>query len=207
MPSMTRNALVVDLNRCIACYGCEIACKQENDVPLGEYWNKVYTDGPVGTHPKITQYWVPTMCQQCENPACIEVCPTGASYRDEETGVVLINREDCIGCQTCLNACPYGVRSFNAKEVKVGKCTLCQQLTKDGGVPACVKACCGQARFYGDLDDPESAASQAIAAADPADVHQFADSGNKPTTVYILSEKVAKWQSDDLNVADMFTRA
>jgi Fe-S-cluster-containing dehydrogenase component len=190
---MTRNALVVDLNRCIGCFSCEVACKQQNDVPLGEYWNKVEIVGPMGTHPHIQQYWLPTMCQQCENAPCIEVCPTGASQRDPETGLVIIDRETCIGCQSCMSACPYGVRSFNEKENKVGKCIACNDLVKAGKQPACVSICCGEARFYGDLDDPDSDASKALAAAGD-DVHMFADSGNKPCSAYILSTKYAEWQ-------------
>lgn len=195
MPSMTRNAIVVNLNRCIGCFGCEVACKQENDVPLGEYWNKVEIIGPLGTFPKIKQYWLPTMCQQCTNAPCVDVCPTGASKRDEETGLVIIDRETCIGCQSCMSACPYGVRSYNEKAGVVGKCIACNHLVKQGKNPACVDACCGQARTFGDLDDPESAAAKAVAAAG-ADAHQFADSGNGPATVYILSEKIAPWQED-----------
>ena len=191
-----RNAIVVDLNRCIGCFSCEVACKQENDVPLGEYWNKVEIVGPMGTHPHIQQYWLPTMCQQCEGAPCIEICPTGASQRDPETGLVIIDREVCIGCQSCMTACPYGVRWFNEKEGVVGKCLACNDLVKKGEKPACVKICCGEARFFGDLDDPESDASKALAAADPADVHQFADMGNGPCSAYILSEKYGTWQED-----------
>ncbi|WP_080803238.1 4Fe-4S dicluster domain-containing protein [Arabiibacter massiliensis] len=194
---MTRNAIVVDLNRCIGCYGCEVACKQENDVPLGSYWSRVTPVGPSGTFPHIQQCWLPTMCQQCENAPCIEVCPTGASYRDEETGVVLVSEENCIGCKSCLSACPYGVRTFYEEAGTVHKCTLCKPLTDAGELPACVKACCGEARFYGDLDDPDSDASRALAAYGEADLHALADDGNKPSTVYILSSKYADWASDD----------
>lgn len=196
MPSMTRNAIVVDLNRCIGCFGCEVACKQENDVPLGEYWNKVEIVGPMGTHPKISQYWLPTMCQQCADAPCIEVCPTGASQRDEETGLVIIDREACIGCQTCMSACPYGVRSYNATAGVVGKCVACNDLVKKGEKPACVKACCGQARTFGDLDDPESDVSKVLAKYGEEDIHQFADTGNGPSTYYILSPKYGEWQED-----------
>ena len=107
-----RNAIVVDLDRCIGCFGCEISCKMENNVALGEYWNKVIIEGPHGTFPDVEQYWLPAMCQQCENAPCVHVCPTGASYRNED-GVVLIDKSVCIGCKYCMMACPYGVRNWN----------------------------------------------------------------------------------------------
>ncbi|MEE8716380.1 MAG: 4Fe-4S dicluster domain-containing protein [Coriobacteriales bacterium] len=192
---MTRKCLVVDLNRCIGCFACDIACKTAHDVDLGVYWSRVVTVGPTGTFPDIEEYWLPTMCQQCVNAPCIEVCPTGASYRDDG-GVVLIDEQTCIGCQLCVTACPYGVRSYNSDKAVVEKCNLCVDRVAQGEDPKCVMACCAEARFYGDLDDPDSDASKALAAADEADVHRLADSGNQPSAAYILSEKVATWRSE-----------
>ena len=93
MPSMARNAIVTDLNRCIGCFACELACKQHNNIDLGINWCKVHIMGPYGTFPDIQQYWLPKNCQQCENAPCIDVCPTGASYRNED-GVVLVDADD-----------------------------------------------------------------------------------------------------------------
>ena len=194
---MARNCICVDLNRCIGCFSCAIACKQEHDVPLGQRWNKVVIMGPFGTHPDIQQYWLPTMCQQCEDAPCTNVCPTGASYRDPDTNVVLIDKSKCIGCKYCMMACPYGVRSWNEEQKVVEKCTLCGHLTAKGELPACVKACCGEARFYGDLDDPESDASKKLASCDAADIHHLSDLGNRPVTAYVLSERYATWKNGD----------
>lgn len=191
-----KNCLVIDLDRCSGCDSCIVACKLENNIDLGNYWNRVVAVGPSGTHPDIEMYWLPVQCQQCENAACVHVCPTGASYRDEKTGVVLVDKAKCIGCQYCMMACPYGVRTFNQKEKVVEKCTLCSHRTADGkGIPACVHNCCCGARLYGDLDDPNSAAAKAIAAADPATVYHLPDPGDaKPVTAYILSPETAEWK-------------
>lgn len=194
---MARNCIVVNLDRCTGCFGCEVACKMENGVALGERWSKVFTVGPVGEYPDMTRYALPTMCQQCENAPCVSVCPTGASYRDPETNIVLVDKEKCIGCKYCMMACPYGVRSWNAAESVVEKCTLCAHLSKNGELPMCVRTCSAGARFYGDIDDPSSDASKALAAADPASIHTLQDVGNHPATHYILSPKRAAWKEGE----------
>ena len=96
---MSHYAIVVDLDRCIGCHGCEIACKNENEVELGSFWNKVVQVGPFGDYPHLHQYFLPVMCQQCDDSPCTHVCPTGASYRDENN-VVLVDKEKCIGCKS-----------------------------------------------------------------------------------------------------------
>lgn len=97
---MPKKCLVINLDRCTGCDSCIVSCKFENSLPLGVYYNRVLAVGPTGTYPDIERYNLPVQCQQCEHARCIEVCPTGASYRDTETGVVLVNRDDCIGCRT-----------------------------------------------------------------------------------------------------------
>ncbi|CVH79399.1 Tetrathionate reductase subunit B precursor [Coriobacteriaceae bacterium CHKCI002] len=209
---MARRTLVIDLNRCSGCDSCTVACKYENHQPLGTYWNRVLAIGPTGEYPNIEMYWLPTQCQQCENAPCVSVCPTGASHRDPDNNVVMIDKELCIGCEYCIYACPYGARSFNKGEGVVEKCTLCNHLTAtsdgienlndsfdpDHAVPPCVHNCACGARYYGDLDDPNSAASKAIEMAggfDSENVHTLTDSaGAKPTCHYILSPSIAQWK-------------
>ena len=125
------------------------------------------------------------------------MCPTGASYRDAD-GMGLVDKEKCIGCKYCMMACPYGVRSWNKEQKVVEKCTLCNHLTAAGEKPACVKNCCGKARFYGDLDDPNSDVSKELAAAAPEAIHYLPDAGNGPLSAYILSPKFGEWRADDL---------
>ena len=194
---MSRSCLVIDLDKCIGCHACEVACKNENDIALGQYWNRLVQVGPHGTFPELEQYWLTFQCQQCENAPCVEVCPTGATYRDEQTGEVLIDTDVCIGCQLCMSACPYGVRSYSETDGVVTKCTMCRHLRDKGEDPACVAACCSGARVFGDLDDPSSDASMVLAAADPAAIHKLPDSGNEPRTSYILSERIATWIPTD----------
>ena len=196
-----RNALVIDLDRCTGCDTCVVACKHENGVDLGVYWNHVIPMGPYGTYPDIQMYWLPTQCQQCANAPCLEVCPTGASHLDDVTGAVVVDADTCIGCQACIAACPYGARTYVEDKNVVQKCTLCSQLTRDGKDPACVHNCCTGARLWGDLDDPDSEVSKYVAAAkekDPESVHALPDPGDvKPSTVFILSKKTAEWRDPE----------
>ena len=104
--------LLINLDRCSGCDSCIVACKLENELPLGRFYNKVLSIGPTGTFPNVEKYWLPSQCQQCRNPQCVSVCPTGASYRDEKTGFVLIDKEKCIGCRYCMYACPYNRNPF-----------------------------------------------------------------------------------------------
>ena len=159
---MSHYAIVVDLDRCIGCHGCEIACKNENEVELGSFWNKVVQVGPFGDYPHLHQYFLPVMCQQCDDSPCTHVCPTGASYRDENN-VVLVDKEKCIGCKYCMAACPYGVRIQIEKTGVIEKCRFCWDGEKPGNPPACVGTCISGARIFGDLDDPDSEINQAIA--------------------------------------------
>ncbi len=194
---MAHNCLVINIDRCTGCFACQIACKNANAVDLGINWNRVLMQGPIGEYPDMTYYALPTQCQQCENAPCVEVCPTGASYRDEGDNVVLIDHDVCIGCQLCISACPYDVRTYNAEANVVEKCTLCHNLTENGDKPACVTCCSGGARFYGDLDDPESDPSKELAKYDEADIHTLKDNGNTPATHYIMTKMSGEWQDLD----------
>ena len=108
--------------------------------------------------------------------------------------VVLVDEERCIGCKYCMMACPYGVRSWNAAEKCAEKCTLCGHLTSQDKLPACVKSCAAGARFYGDLDDPDSDASKELAKYSEGDIHTLQDVGNHPATRYIMTSMIGQWQ-------------
>ena len=188
---MKQMTFVIDCDRCIGCKGCQVACKLENTVALGQGRNKVCTIGPSGTYPNLQMYFMTAMCQQCENPTCVQVCPTGAIYKDEEDGVIKIDRSLCIGCGSCKRACPYDCINMN-KELRVAdKCTICAQLREEGEEPACVRNCSGKALMFGDINDPDSDVSRAIAAAGEENVYSLKDFGNKPAGRFILRN--AKW--------------
>ena len=153
---MTRYTILTDLNKCVGCLACSVGCKVINNVPVGQYWNKVLRVGPNprqegGQWPDVYTYFLTVQCQHCANPACVSVCPTEASHVAAD-GTVQIDKSKCIGCQFCAMACPYGVRYLNEEERVVEKCTLCEQRISQGELPQCVAQCGGRARFFGDLD-------------------------------------------------------
>ncbi len=183
---MTRLAIAINKRRCIGCHTCSLACKMQNNVPDGMLWNRVLAEGvdklddAEGTYPNLSRSYLPVACQHCDNPACQRVCPTGATYTDEK-GRVQIDYDKCIGCRMCMAACPYNARTFNWGEPTrstgfnygdarvparsrgvMEKCTLCKERTDEGEEPMCVLCCPGDARIYGDLDDPQSEISRAI---------------------------------------------
>jgi Fe-S-cluster-containing dehydrogenase component len=133
-----------------------VACKAVNSVPIGNFWNKVLRIGPfmkadAQRSSDVEMYYLPVQCQHCEDPECIKVCPTQASHKRED-GTVQIDKSKCIGCQFCVMACPYGVRYLNETERVVEKCTLCDQVIEQGGLPQCVIQCGGRAKYFGDID-------------------------------------------------------
>ena len=189
---MVKLAFVIDCDRCIGCKGCQVACKLQNTVALGQGRNKVCTIGPNGVFPDLEMYFMTTMCQQCAEPRCVEVCPTGACYKDPEDGVIKIDRSMCIGCGSCKRACPYDCINAN-KELRVAdKCDLCAALRAKGEDPACVRNCSGSALHYGDINDPESEVSKLLAVTAAEHIHALREDGNAPTVKYILRH--AQWK-------------
>jgi Fe-S-cluster-containing dehydrogenase component len=131
----------------------------------------------------------PRSCLHCETPACVTVCPTGASYKRASDGIVLIDEDKCIGCKLCSWACPYGAREFDTDVGVMKKCTLCvdriynDNLAEEDRVPACVAACPTSARHFGDLGDPQSAVSQLVAERGGVDL--MPELGYRPTNKYL----------------------
>ena len=207
---MTHYGMAIDTKRCVGCNACTVACKVANNVPANIFWTRALTDGgdaadtPAGTFPNISMSYLTLGCQHCENPACVKVCPVGATYRDPETGVVRQDYDKCIGCRMCMAACPYtGVRSFNWEEPQhtidfavgdadaaphqkhvVEKCTMCWHRLAKGEEPLCVKTCLARARFWGDLDDPDSEVATLVR--ERSSKQLLADEGTNPSVYYLV---------------------
>ena len=169
--------IVLDIDKCIGCGNCAKACKKENDVPVEPFffrtWVEQYTvrnDGTVdivspnggidGFKQRVPDeeifkaFFVPKMCNHCYKSPCVQVCPVGATFVSPE-GVVLVDKEYCIGCRYCIQACPYGCRYLNPETETADKCTLCYHRLKKGLKPACFEVCPTGARIYGDLNDKD----------------------------------------------------
>ena len=157
-----RYGFVIDISRCIDCRACLVACSAENNVGMQYTRIWVKDTGVKGEFPKLTRTFVPYNCMHCENPPCVEVCVSGATYKDKDTGLVLVDQEACIGCGYCVEACPYDARYLDRARGVVDKCTGCIQRVLVGQQPACVTTCVGKARLFGDLNDPNSEVSVAL---------------------------------------------
>ena len=172
--------LVVDLVTCVGCHACVTAWKQWNTSgtigplsderphgkdPSGSWLNRIHSY-EVGDSPHSKTVNMPMSCMHCETAECVTVCPTGASYKREEDGIVLIDQDKCMGCNLCSWACPYGARELDTDSGTMKKCTLCvdriydEQLPEAERQPACVLTCPTSSRVFGDFDDPDSEVSR-----------------------------------------------
>ena len=160
---MGKKVFLIDVARCTGCDNCQLACKDEhvkNDwapiarpqPDIGHFWMKKQEE-VCGTVPKVRVNYLPTLCNHCDNAKCMEVCPTGAAYRNED-GFVIFDTEKCNGCRKCMEACPYGVIYFNDTYNIAQKCTGCAHLLDNGyKVPRCVEVCPTDAIRFGDEED------------------------------------------------------
>lgn len=152
-----RYGMIHDETQCIGCTVCMDACREVNQVPEGVSRLTIVRSGPVGEFPDAKYHFFRHSCQHCDDPPCVSVCPTGASFRDAATGIVDVNPDRCVGCQYCMAACPYRVRFIHPINKTPDKCDFCRKTNlKEGKLPACVLLCPTKALTFGDLDDPNS---------------------------------------------------
>lgn len=194
-PGPVQWGMYLDLAKCTGCKSCSVACKVQNEIPLG-VWRREVKELEVGTYPNVERRFLPWLCNHCDDPPCVTRCCTDAicavqvfpdgtevpylkraTYKRPD-GMVLLDEDRCVGCGFCVVDCPYGARFFNedkpaiasehpdAGDYVASKCTYCVQRIENGVTPACVQTCPAEALMFGDVADASSAISLAIAAAD-----------------------------------------
>jgi len=173
-PPMPSYAMTVDVEKCIGCGRCAAACKAENKVPDSPYYVRTWVEryvvptegetmvdspnaGIDGFPPvdALKTFFAPKLCNQCENPPCVQVCPVGATFKTRD-GVVLVDDDYCVGCRYCIQACPYGARYLHPEKMVADKCTFCYHRISQDLLPACVEVCPTEARVFGDLNSRSS---------------------------------------------------
>jgi anaerobic dimethyl sulfoxide reductase subunit B (iron-sulfur subunit) len=151
---MAQLGFYFDMNHCSGCKCCAVACKETKDLNVGYNYRKV-TNYEGGSFPAVWAASLSLACNHCAAPACIAVCPVEAIIKDDETGLVHIDKELCIGCQSCVTGCPYGVPVFFPDEAKADKCDGCPNFLALDEKPACVAACSTRCLRFGDLAELE----------------------------------------------------
>ncbi|CUH79375.1 4Fe-4S dicluster domain-containing protein [Tropicibacter naphthalenivorans] len=207
--------LVIDLDTCVGCHACVVSCKGWNTEhygaplsdqdpygadPSGTFLNRVhsYELRPEDAPAQLVHF--PKSCLHCVDAPCVTVCPTGASYKRTEDGIVLVNESDCIGCGLCAWACPYGARELDLAAGVMKKCTLCvdriynDNLPPQDRTPACVRTCPAGARHFGDLSDPASEVSQLVA--ERGGFELMPEQGTAPANRYLPPRPKDRWQDD-----------
>ncbi|WP_139651236.1 4Fe-4S dicluster domain-containing protein [Raoultibacter phocaeensis] len=184
---MAQMGFYFDQTACIGCKTCQIACRDKNALyKTGEIFRTVDTV-EVGQYPSVRYYSVSVSCNHCAMPACVANCPSGAMYKDEETGVVLHDDDMCIGCETCVSACPYSEPVYMEDEGIVSKCDSCYALRAKGESPACVAACPMRALDFGDLEELKAKYGNDLV----SDVNGLPDSSQTTPSLLISPRDIA----------------
>jgi len=203
--SLPHWSMLVDTRRCIACQACTMACSMENVSPEGDFRTVVATYAVTTPEGKSGLAVLPRLCNHCEQPPCIPVCPVGATFKRQD-GIVLVDGERCVGCAYCVQACPYDARFINHHTGKADKCTFCSHRLEAGLLPACVETCVGGARIFGDINNPASEISQRLQAAEGKTRVLKPEAGTQPRVFYIGLDDQLAGRVDGVSAADMMWR-
>ena len=220
-PSAIKLGLVIDLDTCVGCQACVVNCKEWNTSgygaplsdenaygadPNGAWLNRVHAYEEFNNENVKTVHF-PKSCLHCEDAPCVTVCPTGASYKRSEDGIVLVNEDWCIGCGLCAWSCPYGAREMDPTENVMKKCTLCvdriynDNIPEVDRVPACVKTCPTSARHFGDLGDPDSDVSKLVAKRNGFDL--LPEQETKPVNKYLPPQSSCNSEENEFSLVKM----
>jgi tetrathionate reductase subunit B len=201
-----RWAMVIDMTKCIGCQSCTISCTIENQSPVGQFRTVVNQyEVKTDTNEGVAQMMMPRLCNHCDEPPCVPVCPVQATYQHKD-GIVVVDSDRCVGCGYCVQACPYDARFINEETNTADKCTFCTHRLDAGLLPACVESCVGGARMIGDIKDDKSLVSQLLAA-NKEDIKVIKPEMNtKPHVFYIgldeafisqVDGQVSLWSPDE----------
>lgn len=157
-PYSPHYSMVIRENRCIDCERCKEACVKTNHVPSYGFRTTILEREEIIGPGETETIFMPVLCNHCNRPPCVRVCPTKATYKDKENGIVRMDSYKCIGCKTCMAACPYNARYFKEETRAVDKCDFCYEnrLSKGKSNTACAEACPADVRIFGDLSDTSS---------------------------------------------------
>ena len=172
--------MAIEVNKCVGCADCVVACQTENNVPIG-YSRDWIMEKVSGVYPDLDLHFESQRCNHCVDTPCVRTCPTGASFVSDG-GIVRVTHDECIGCGACIEACPYDARYFHP-EGYVDKCTFCEHRVTEGLNPACVTVCPTDCMHFGDLDDPESKISKLISGRDNFTI--LPEAGTAPQIYYL----------------------
>lgn len=175
-----RYGMAIEINKCVGCADCVVACQTENNVPIG-YSRDWIMEKVEGHYPDLNLHFESQRCNHCIDTPCVRTCPTGASFV-LDGGIVRVTAVECIGCGACIESCPYDARFFHP-DGYVDKCTFCEHRVKEGLNPACVSVCPTECMHFGDIDNPASAISKLIAARD--DFTILPEAGTAPQVFYL----------------------
>lgn len=179
---MEKKAFYFDMNACIGCHTCQIACKDRNDLEVGILFRRL-DSFESGEFPAPGWYHYSHTCNHCENPACVASCPTGAMYVDDSDGSVQHDDELCIGCQACVKNCPYSVPQYIEEAKVVHKCDMCKDYTAAGENPVCVDACLMRCIEWGNLEELKAKHGDAL-----TEIPCMGESDTKPSTLISVKD-------------------